>query len=108
MDTVPRYDMIVADKRKHLPLLLLADEQESMIDHYRHMAAALMAGTGDSPLTVPFYEANGFRFHHRVPRGIADTYDHPIVGAGVQVIDKVYFSFEYGGGGRTNFAGNLT
>jgi len=58
--------------------------------HYRGRARSLLVGTGDSPMTVPFYEACGFVFDHRVPRGIADAYDHPIIEAGVQLIDKVY------------------
>jgi len=59
-------------------------------DHYRGRATSLVVGTGDSPLTVPFYEACGFRVYRRIRRGVADAYDHPIYEAGVQLIDKVY------------------
>ncbi len=53
--------------------------------------AALYAGTGDSPLTVPFYLACGFAESHRLPGFFADNYDHPIFEAGVQLVDMVYF-----------------
>jgi len=139
--------LITDSKKRFLDLLLLADEQENMIDcylergdlfvmyedgspvavcvvtdegddvfevqnlavrpdrqrhgygqrmlrhvesHYRGRAHSLLVGTGDSPMTVPFYQACGFTFDHRVPRGIADAYDHPIFEAGRQLIDKVY------------------
>ena len=109
---------VKADKKQYLPLLLLADEQEDMIDRYlergtmyalkdgasvravcvvtdegegtlelKNLAAApeyqrrgygrrlvdflaeayrgqyrrLLVGTGDSPLTLPFYAACGFQ-----------------------------------------------
>ncbi len=135
------------NKRDYLPLLLLADEQEDMIDLYldrgtmfiledegtvkgecvvtdegdgvleiqnlavrqecqgrgygkqlieyvvnrfRDRYAVLQVGTGDSPLTVPFYEHCGFIRHHIVKNYIADHYDHPIFEGGKQLIDKVY------------------
>jgi len=61
-----------------------------VIDHYRGDCRKLVVGTSDSPLTVPFYEHCGFRFAYRIPRGIADAYDHPVYENGVQLIDKVY------------------
>lgn len=54
----------------------------------------LLAGTGDSPLTIPFYEACGFRESHRVKNFFTDNYDHPIFEAGRQLRDMVYFSME--------------
>lgn len=45
---------------------------------------------GDSPLTVPFYEACGFVRHHRIENFFIDNYDHPIVEAGVLLKDMVY------------------
>ena len=138
-------------KKRYLPLLLLGDEQESMIDRYleagelyvlregesalavcvvtrpapdtaeiknlavdprfqrrglgRRMvdfvAAAyaercsrLLVGTGDSPLTVPFYRSCGFRESHRVANFFTDHYDHPIFEAGRQLVDLVYFQME--------------
>ena len=137
----------VENKRDYLPLLLLADEQENMIDlyldrgtmfvlidgtnvigecvvtdegdgvleiqnlaiaeqfqkrgygkaliefvaeHYRNRYKELQVGTGDSPLTVPFYEHCGFVLHHVMKNYIVDHYDHPIFEGGKQLIDKVY------------------
>ena len=137
----------IENKRDYLPLLLLADEQENMIDlyldrgtmfvlidgtnvigecvvtdegdgvleiqnlaiaeqfqkrgygkaliefvaeHYRNRYKELQVGTGDSPLTVPFYEHCGFVLHHVMKNYIVDHYDHPIFEGGKQLIDKVY------------------
>lgn len=138
---------IIQNKKKYLPLLLLADEQESMIDKYlprgtmyaldddgvkavcvvtdegkgvleiKNLAVLpscqrrgygrrmvefirqkysgaykiLQVGTGDSPLTVPFYEACGFKRSHVVKDFFTQNYDHPIFEAGVQLMDMVYF-----------------
>lgn len=137
---------VETDKKRFLRLLLLADEQEDMIDRYlergilyvledggvraecvvtdegggvlelKNIAvepddqgrgygkalvdflvrtytgqyAVMQVGTGDSPATVPFYEACGFRRHHRVRRFFIDHYDHPIFEGGVQLVDMVY------------------
>ena len=134
------------DKKRFLSLLLLADEQENMIDRYlergtlyvleeggvkaecvvtdegagvleiKNIAVApkdrgngygkaliefllrqyagshsvLQVGTGESPLTVPFYEKCGFVRSHRVPNFFTDNYDHPIYEGGVQLVDMVY------------------
>ncbi len=51
----------------------------------------LRVGTGDSPLTVPFYEACGFMRSHVLPNFFIENYDHPIVEAGVQLKDMVIF-----------------
>lgn len=51
---------------------------------------ALQVGTGESPLTLPFYEACGFSRSHVVPRFFTEHYDHPIIEAGVQLVDMVY------------------
>ena len=137
----------VENKREYLPLLLLADEQENMIDlyldrgtmfvleedgiikgecvvtdegtgvleiqnlavtqeyqgkgygkqlieyvvnHYKDRYEVLQVGTGDSPLTVPFYEHCGFVQHHVIKNYIVDHYDQPIYEGGKQLIDKVY------------------
>ena len=134
-------------KRGLVPLLLLGDEQESMIERYLHRGRLfvlddggivgacvvtdegggvlelkniavipsrrrsgcgrlmiegikrafggqfeyLQAGTGDSPLTVPFYEACGFERSHRVENFFLGNYDHPIFEGGVQLKDMIYF-----------------
>ena len=136
------------NKRDFLPLLLLGDEQEDMINRYldrgtlwalydgglralcvvteeeggdfeiknlavapgsqrrgygramvehaarqcRGRGARLLAGTGDSPLTVPFYEACGFRECGRVKDFFLDHYDHPVFEAGRQLTDMVVLS----------------
>lgn len=137
-------------KKDYLPLLLLADEQEDMVDRYlergdmyvlrdggvkavcvvtdegegvfeikniatepasqgkgygrllvEHVASAyaghghtLLVGTGDSPLTVPFYERCGFTRSHTVKDFFLDHYDHPIFECGVQLKDMVYLKRE--------------
>ena len=137
----------IENKREYLPLLLLADEQENMINlyldrgnmfvleedgiikgecvvtdegdgvleiqnlavaqeyqgkgygkrlieyvvnHYKNRYKILQVGTGDSPLTVPFYEHCGFVKHHIIKNYIVDHYDQPIFEGGKQLIDKVY------------------
>ena len=134
------------NKKQFIALLLLADEQENMIDHYlekgtmyvledgnvkaecvvtdadngileiKNIAvdpqnqgqgygkalidflvskyadeySILQVGTGDSPLTVPFYEKCGFVRSHKVLNFFTDNYDHPIYEGGVQLIDMIY------------------
>ena len=55
---------------------------------------ALQVGTGDSPLTIPFYEKCGFKRHHVVKNFFTDNYDHPIVEAGVRLVDMIYLQKE--------------
>lgn len=57
---------------------------------YRGRFAVLQVGTGDSPLTVPFYEKRGFVRSHRIPNFFVDNYAHPIVECGARLIDMVY------------------
>lgn len=134
------------DKKQFLSLLLLADEQEDMIDryiekgtvyvldddgvkcqcvvtdegngileikniatkpehqgkgygkklidflimNYRETYSVLQVGTGDSQLTVPFYEKCGFIRSHSIKNFFTDYYDHPIYEGGVQLVDMVY------------------
>lgn len=143
-------EKITENKKAYLDLLLLADEQENMIDrylnegemfllkdpdvvgecvvcalgngvfeikniaidpavhgkgygrallhfvetHYKDRCKLLLVGTGDSPLTVPFYLKCGYREHHRVRNFFPDNYDHPIWEAGVQLMDMVYLAKE--------------
>ena len=138
------------NKKKYLNLLLLADEQESMIDrylekgtmyvlcdegtkavcvvtdegggileiknlavdldcqkrgygkrminfissHYKDKFEILQVGTGDSPLTIPFYEKCGFRRSHSIENFFTDNYDHPIFECGVQLVDMIYLRKE--------------
>ncbi len=137
---------VAGNKKDYLALLLLADEQEDMIDRYlergtmyvlddggvraecvvcgegdgvleiRNIAVApghqrmgygralieflaeryrgryttLQVGTGDSPLTIPFYEGCGFTRSHVVKNFFTDNYDHPICEGGRQLRDMIY------------------
>ena len=63
---------------------------EFCLDHYAGQGHTLLVGTGDSPSTIPFYEACGFRRHHLVKNFFTDHYDHPIYECGVQLVDMVY------------------
>lgn len=135
-----------SNKKQYLSLLLLADEQEDMIDRYidrgtmyvledngvkcecivtdegngiieikniatvpecqgkgyarrlidfiadtyKDRYSILQVGTGDSPLTIPFYEKCGFVRSHRIRNFFTDHYDHPIYECGIQLVDMVY------------------
>ena len=129
------------NKKQFISLLLLADEQENMIDRYiekgtmyvleddnvkaecvvtdegngileiKNIAvnpenqgmgygktlidfiasqyadeySILQVGTGDSPLTIPFYEKCGFIRSHKIPNFFTDNYNHPIYEGGVTI-----------------------
>jgi len=145
MDIVP----VTEDRKRFLPLLLLADEQESMIDRYlsrgqmfalydgglkavavvtcegpglyelKNLAVAqgfrrrgygsamirclleryqgrgtMQVGTGDSPLTLPFYESCGFRFSHVEKDFFVKNYDHPVIEEGRRLTDMIYLRRE--------------
>ena len=137
---------IKENKKQFLSLLLLADEQEDMIDRYLNKGtmyvldddgvkcecvvtdegngvleikniatepeyqgkgygkalidfiaatykgkySILQVGTGDSPLTIPFYEKCGFIRSHSIKNFFTDNYDHPIYEAGIQLVDMIY------------------
>ena len=68
---------------------------EYVMDHYKGRCKKMLVGTGDSPLTVPFYKKCGFTEHHRVKNFFTDNYDHPIFEEGIQLVDMVYLSREY-------------
>ncbi|CBZ02865.1 N-acetyltransferase [Clostridium botulinum] len=143
--------IIEENKRSFLDLLLLADEQESMIDkylnrgemfalydgdlksicvvtneeegiyeiknlatyekyqgqgygsqlikfifeYYRKQCKTMIVGTGDSPLTIPFYKHCGFKISHRIKNFFIDNYDHPIYENGVKLIDMVYLKKDF-------------
>ena len=134
------------NKKQYLPLLLLADEQEDMVDRYlergkmyvleddgvksecvvtdegngileiKNLAtvlrfqrkgygkelilflekeynadfSSLQVGTGESALTVPFYEKCGFTYSHRIKDFFTEHYDHPIYENGIQLKDMIY------------------
>ena len=63
---------------------------EFVSERYRDRYELLQVGTGDSPLTVPFYEKCGFVRSHTVKNFFTDNYDRPIFECGVQLVDMVY------------------
>ncbi len=132
------------NKKKYMDLLLLADEDEKMIDRYiergsmyvlddngikaecvvtdedgvleiKNIAVApeyqkmgygrrlidfveskykdrytvMRVGTGDSPLTVPFYERLGFKRAYVIKNFFADNYERSIIEAGVRLTDMI-------------------
>lgn len=137
---------ITENKKEYLDLLLLADEQEDMVDRYlergkmyvlidngvkaecvvtdegggileikniatdpnhhgrgygralidfvaakyKGQYSILQVGTGDSPLTIPFYEKCGFVRSHSIKNFYTDNYDHPIFECGIQLVDMIY------------------
>ena len=73
---------------------------KAMIDFLVRMFSndysVLQVGTGDSPMTIPFYEKCGFVRNHVVKDFFIENYDHPIIEAGVQLRDMVYLRREMG------------
>ena len=63
---------------------------EFIVNNYREQYAILQVGTGDSPLTIPFYEKCGFVRSHIISNFFIDNYNHIIYEGGVQLRDMVY------------------
>lgn len=65
----------------------------AMIEHvkrtYSLRFSRLRICTGDSPLTVPFYQSCGLAIVRRDPGYFVRAYDHPIFEAGKQLTDLV-------------------
>lgn len=57
---------------------------------YKNMFQILQVGTGDSPLTIPFYQKCGFTESHRIKDFFTDNYNHPIIECGILLTDMVY------------------
>ena len=57
---------------------------------YSGRFSVLQVGTGDSPLTIPFYEKCGFARSHIVRDFFITNYDHPIYENDIQLRDMVY------------------
>ena len=68
---------------------------EFLVEKYRRQFSILQVGTGDSPLTIPFYEKCGFVRSHIVPNFFTDHYNHPIYECGVHLVDMVYLQRPY-------------
>ena len=65
-----------------------------LVDSSKGRAKVLMVGTGDSPMTLPFYQQCGFVFSHRIKHYMTDHYDEPVLEDGVQLFDKVYLKMD--------------
>ena len=63
---------------------------EFVCQKYKKDFSAVQVGTGDSPLTVPFYQKCGFVKSHVVKNFFIDNYDHPIIEDGVRLVDMIY------------------
>ena len=63
---------------------------EFITEKYSENFSVIRAGTGDSPLTISFYEKCGFRKSHIVKNFFIDNYKNPIYEEGVQLIDMIY------------------
>lgn len=63
---------------------------EYIFDYYKEEIKTILVGTGDSPLTIPFYKICGFEIYHRVKNFFVDNYDKPIFEDGKQLVDMVY------------------
>lgn len=59
-------------------------------EKYREAFSILQVGTGDSPLTIPFYESCGFSRSHVIKDFFVDNYKKPIFECGVRLKDMVY------------------
>lgn len=63
---------------------------EFITEKYSENFSVIQAGTGDSPLTIPFYEKCGFKKSHIVKNFFIDNYKNPIYEERVQLIDMIY------------------
>jgi len=63
---------------------------DHVCDYYRDIGTIILVGTGDTPVSVPFYENSGFVISHRIENFFTEHYREPIFEHGVQLKDKVY------------------
>lgn len=61
-----------------------------IIKNYKEKYSILQVGTGDSTLTIPFYEQYGFIRSHYIKNFFIDNYEQPIYEDGIQLIDMIY------------------
>lgn len=66
-----------------------------LFEYYKGKCKTMLVGTGDSPLTIPFYEHCGFKISHKIKNFFIDNYDKPIFENGVQLIDMVYLRKDF-------------
>ncbi|WP_438590404.1 GNAT family N-acetyltransferase [Duncaniella muris] len=50
----------------------------------------IILGTGETPSTLRFYQACGYRYSHRIPNFFTDNYPNPIVEEAITLRDIVY------------------
>ena len=62
---------------------------EGVAAMYRDRYRILQVGTGDSPLTIPFYERCGFTRSHVIKGFFTRNYDHVIIEGGVVLEDMI-------------------
>lgn len=58
-------------------------------EHYKNKGHTMLVGTGDSPLTIPFYQACGFTISHQIDDFFIRHYDQPIYEGGKQLIHMI-------------------
>ncbi len=58
-------------------------------NHYKK-CERIIVGTGDSPLTLPFYEKCGFKIYDKIDNFFLDNYNKPIYENGVLLKDMIY------------------
>ena len=109
---------VTENKKEYLDLLLLADEQENMVDCYLDngrmyilddngvKSECVITGERNGVLeikniaTVPEHQGKGyakcgFVRSHIIPNFFTDNYDHPIYEGGVQLVDMVYLQRKF-------------
>ena len=57
---------------------------------YKNNFDFIQVGTGDSPITISFYQKCGFAKSHIVKNFFKENYSHPIVKCGKTLCDMVY------------------
>ena len=67
---------------------------EYVFEYFKNDCDTMYVGTGDSTLTLPFYEKLGFKESHRIKNFFIENYDNPIYESGNQLIDMVYLKKE--------------
>ena len=63
---------------------------EFIENKFRDTFSTIRVGTGDSPLTIPFYKKCGFSEAYRIKNFFTDNYDRTIIECGIQLVDMVY------------------
>ncbi len=66
-----------------------------IVEYYSDRYSVLQVGTGESPMTLPFYKKCGFEEFRRVKNFFTDNYDHPIYECGVQLVDMIYLKRDF-------------